>query len=52
MPGEIDDHGTYCRELAQRCRIRARGFLMLNPDLAELYLAAADVPDRLRFTRG
>jgi hypothetical protein len=31
MPGEIDDHDTYYRELAERCRISARGFLMLNP---------------------
>ena len=52
MPGEIDDRDTYYRELAERCRISARGFLVLNPQLADLYLTAAGVWDRLRFTRG
>lgn len=52
MPGEIDDRDTYYRELAERCRIRASGFLAINPELADLYMTAAGIWDRLRFTRG
>ena len=51
MPGEIDDRDTYYRKLAERCRISASGFLAINPELADLYLTAADVWDRMRFTR-
>ena len=52
MPGEVHGHDDiYYRDLAQRCRLRAHGFLVINPGLAELYLTAADVWDRLRFTR-
>jgi hypothetical protein len=51
MTGECRGEDYY-RELAQSCRNRARGFLALNPVLAELYRTAADVWERLRFTGG
>ena len=52
MTGKTDHDDTYYRDRAASCRARAHGFLMINPGLADLYLTAANIWERLRFTRG